>query len=169
MLPRRRPSSTPSRSPSGDLSHVGSASAPEKVRICRFTKLLPRIARLPLLKIQTPRTPRTSRRQELYHNGREQKGGAAVVPPWGCSIRRPPKVCEACEITSPIAFRYARPITARESERPNSLWRPRFLIPSLCLSPGGGGPPESVTKFASSASCWASWVDFLPFPSVLQK
>ena len=24
--------------------------------------------------------------QELYHNGREQKGGAAVVPPWGSSI-----------------------------------------------------------------------------------
>ena len=38
-----------------------------------------------------------------------------MVPPWGYSIRRPPKVCEACEITSPIAFRYARPITARES------------------------------------------------------
>ena len=101
---------------------------------------------------------------------RSSKGcGAAVVPPWGESIRRPPKVCEACEITSPIAFRYARPITARESERPSSLCRPRFLIPSLCLSPGGGGPPESRGKNPPSPSCWASWVDFLPFPSVLQK
>ena len=61
------------------------------------------------------------------------------------------------------------PITARESERPSSLCRPRFLIPSLCLSPAGGGPPESRGKNPSSASCWASWVDFLPFPSVLQK
>ena len=85
------------------------------------------------------RNAKNAKSQELYHNGREQKGGAAVVPPWGSSIRRPPKVCEACEITSPIAFRYARPITARESERPSSLCRPRFLIPSLCLSPGGGG------------------------------
>ena len=98
------------------------------------------------------------------------KGGwAAVVPPRGVSIRRPPKVCEACEITSPIAFRYARPITARESERPSSLCRPRFLIPSLCLSPAGGGPPESRGKNPPSPSCWASWVDFLSFPSVLQK
>ena len=95
--------------------------------------------------------------------------GEAAVAPQGSSIRRPPKVCEACEITSPIAFRYARPITARESERPSSLCRPRFLIPSLCLSPGGGGPPESRGKNPSSPSCWASWVDFLPFPSVLQK
>ena len=98
-----------------------------------------------------------------------QRVGGGGVPPWGPSIRRPPKVCEACWITSPIAFRYARPITARESERPSSLCRPRFLIPSLCLSPAGGGQPESRGKNPSSAYCWASWVDFLPFPSVLQK
>ena len=30
-------------------------------------------------------------------------------------------------------------ITDGESERPSSLCRPRFVIPSLLLSPGGGG------------------------------
>ena len=29
---------------------------------------------------------KNAKSQELYHNGREQKGGAAVVPPWGSSI-----------------------------------------------------------------------------------
>ena len=126
-----------------------------------FSRFLARMPRKP----RTPRTPaktrpRSQMRQEWLGSG---------APPQGVSIRRPPKVCEACEITSPIAFRYARPITDRESERPSSLCRPRFLIPSLCLSPGGGGPPESRGKNPPSPSCWASWVDFLPFPSVLQK
>ena len=61
MLPRRRPSSTPSRSPSDDLSHVGRADAPKKVRICRVTERLPRLARLPHVKTQMPRTPKTPR------------------------------------------------------------------------------------------------------------
>ena len=61
MLPRRCPSSNPSRNPSSDLSHVGRADALKKMSICRVTERQPRIARLPHLKIQTPRTPRTPR------------------------------------------------------------------------------------------------------------
>ena len=34
------------------------------------------------------------------------KLGGGGVPPWGPSIRRPPKVCEACWTFSHIAFRY---------------------------------------------------------------
>ena len=94
---------------------------------------------------------------------------AAVSPLGGLQSAAHRRCAKRARSPAPSLSRYARPITARESERPSSLCRPRFLIPSLCLSPGGGGPPESVTKFASSPSCWASWVDFLPFPSVLQK
>ena len=54
-------------------------------------------------------------------------------------------------------------ITKGESERPSSLCKPRLLFPSLFLSPGGWGQPESATKFAHSASCWVSWADFLLF------
>ena len=69
-----------------------------------------------------------------------------------------------------IGFRYSlEPITDRESERPSSLCRPRLLVPSLFLSPVGPGPPESRGKKAQLPSCWASWVDFWPFPSVLRK
>ena len=60
-------------------------------------------------------------------------------------------------------------ITDGESERSSSLCRPRFVIPSLFLSPGGWGPPESATKFAHSASCWVSWADFLLFWNALQN
>ena len=93
------------------------------------------------------------------------KGGwAAVVPPRGVSIRRPPKVCEACWITITIACQIRQDqSTKRESKRPSSLCMPRFLFPSLFLSPGGWGSPEPTTKFLPSASCWASWVDFLLF------
>ena len=62
-----------------------------------------------------------------------------------------------------------RSITDGESERPSSWCKPRLLIPSLFLSPGGWGQPETRSKNPPSASCWASWVDFLPFPSVLRK
>ena len=67
-------------------------------------------------------------------------GGAAVVPPWGLSIRRPPKVCEACETTTRIACQIRQDqSTDGESKRPSSLCRPRFLFPSLFLSPGAWG------------------------------
>ena len=60
-------------------------------------------------------------------------------------------------------------ITDGESERSSFWCKPRLVIPSLFLSPGGWGQPETRSKNPPSASCWASWVDFLPFPSVLQK
>ena len=86
MLPRRRLSSTPSRSPSGDLSHVGRADALKKVRICRITERLPRIARLPRLKIQTPRTPRTSRTSRVKNStttAENKRVGRRWSPPGG--------------------------------------------------------------------------------------
>ena len=96
--------------------------------------------------------------------------GGGGVPPWGPSIRRPPKVCEACETTTRIACQIRQDQSTKgESERPSSLCRPRFLFPSLFLSPGAWGPPEPRAKMWSNASCWASWVDFLLFPNTLQK
>jgi len=80
MLPRRRPSSTPSRNPSSDLSHVGRANAPRKVRICRVTERLPRIARLPHLKTPTPRTPRAKSSTTTAENKRV---GRRWSPPGG--------------------------------------------------------------------------------------
>ena len=44
-------------------------------------------------------------KQELNHKWPDCQGWVGGgAPPRGVSIRRPPKVCEACGITSPIAF-----------------------------------------------------------------
>ena len=83
MLLPRRPSSTPSRSPSDDLSHVGRADAPKKMRICRVTERLPRIARLPHLKTQTPRTPRTPRVKSSTTTAENKRVGRRWSPPRG--------------------------------------------------------------------------------------
>ena len=169
MLPRRGPSITHSRNPSSDLFHVGRADAPKKMSNCRVIERLPRIARLPHLKTQTPRTPRTPRVKSSTTTAENKRVGRRWSPPGGLQSAAHRR-CAKRARSQPNRFQDTLlPITARESERPSSLCRPRFLIPSLCLSPGGGGPPESRGKNAASPSCWASWVDFLPFPSVLQK
>ena len=50
--------------------------------------------------------------------------------------------------------------TKGESERPSSLCKPRLLFPSLFLSPGGWGPPESRGKKTQLPHLEASCVDF---------
>ena len=92
-----------------------------------------------------------------------------MVPHGGFQSAAHRRCAKRARSPAPSPVRYARPITARESERPSSLCRPRFLFPYLFLSPGTWGPPESRAKMWANASCWASWVDFLLFPSVLQK
>ena len=88
MLPRRRPSSTPSRSPSDDLSHVGRADAAKKMIICQIKERLPRIARLAYLNTQTPRTPRTPRAKNSTTTAENKRVGRRWSPPGG--INPPP-------------------------------------------------------------------------------
>ena len=86
MLPRRRPSSTPSRSPSDDLSHVGRADAAKKMRICQIKERLPRIARLAHLNTQTPRTPRTPRAKNSTTTAENKRVGRRWSPPGGVQL-----------------------------------------------------------------------------------
>ena len=78
------------------------------------------------------------------------------------AIGRPPKVCRACWTTSHIA-KIKMPEAIYRG--PNSNGKLKFsvwlLFPSLFLSPGRGR--DNRHKNPSSASCWASWVDFLVF------
>ena len=112
MLPRRRPSSTPSRSPSGDLSHVGRADTLKKVRICRVTKRLPRIAGLLHLKTQTPRTPRTPttprtpRVKSSTTMAENKRVGRRWSPPGGIQLNPPPHRGRACWTRRARAFFY---------------------------------------------------------------
>ena len=132
---------------------------------------MPKMQKMPkrLKRLKSPTFFKVHRKEHdhkglFYHRGRGKKGGAAVVPPWGLSIRRPPKVCEACWTTITIACQIRQDQSTKgESERPSSLCRPRFLFPSLFLSPGARGPPEPTTKIIAFYSCWASWADFLLF------
>ena len=92
MLPRRCTSNIPSRNPSSDLSHLGRADAPKKMRICRVTERLPRIARLPHLKTQTPRTPRAPRVKSSTTTAENKRVGRRWSPPGGLQYflcRRP--------------------------------------------------------------------------------
>ena len=98
MLPRRRPSSTPSRSPSDDLSHVGRADAVKKMRICQIKERLPRIARLAHLNTQTPRTPRTPRAKNSTTTAENKRVGRRWSPPGGLQLNPPPHRGRACQI-----------------------------------------------------------------------
>ena len=92
MLPRRRPSSTASRNPSDDLSHVGRADAAKKMIICQIKERLPRIARLAHLNTQTPRTPRTPRAKNSTTTAENKRVGRRWSPPGGLQYflcRRP--------------------------------------------------------------------------------
>ena len=169
MLPRRRPSSTPSSNPFSDLSHVGRADAPKKESICQVIERLPRIARLPHLKTQTPRTPRTPRIKSSTTTAENKRVGRRWSPPGGLQSAAHRRCAKRARSQPNRFLDTPLPITDRESERPSSLCRPRFLIPSLSLSPAGGGPPESRSKIWSNALNRASWVDFFLFPSALQK
>ena len=125
----------------------------------------------PSMEPRSPRYTKNPPNKNSITNGQTAKGGwAAVVPPGGVQFRRPPKVCEACWTTITIACQIRQDQSTKgESKRPSSLCRPRFLFPSLFLSLGAWGPVESRAKNPPSACCWASWVDFLLFPSMLQK
>ena len=67
-----------------------------------------------------------------------QRVGGGGVPPWGPSIRRPPKVCEACWtiITSP--FRYVQ----IKSQRANLKGQAHYARPGSC-SPLFFSPQEA--------------------------
>ncbi len=104
-------------------------------------------------------------RKDMDHRvaGPPRVGGRRWSPPGG-SNPPPTEGVRSVLDNNHIAFQI-RPdhIANGESERPSTLCSPRLLFPSLSLSPGGWGPPEPATKFTRSASCWASWADFLLF------
>ena len=157
MLPRRRPSSTPSRNPSSDLSHVGRADAPKKVRICRVTERLPRIARLPHLKTQTPRTPkkpRTPRAKSSTTTAENKRVGRRWSSPGGLQSAAHRRCAKRAGHSATSLSDTSRSITKGESERPSSLCKPRLLFPSLFLFPGGWGLPESRSKKKRNFRTW---------------
>ena len=86
MLPRRCTSNIPSRNPSSDLSHVGRADTLKKVRICRATNRLARIAALLHLKTQTPRTPRTLSAKNSTTTAENKRVGRRWSPPGGLQL-----------------------------------------------------------------------------------
>ena len=108
MLPRRRPSNTPSRNPSSDLSHVGRADAPKKMRICRVTERLPRIARLPHLKTQTPRTPRTPRVKSSTTTAENKRVGRRWSPPGGLQSAAHRRCAKRARYSATSPVRYVK-------------------------------------------------------------
>ena len=107
--------------------HVGRADAPKKVRICRVTERQPRIARLPHLKIQTPRTPRTSRTPRVKSStttAENKRVGRRWSPPGGLQYflcRRPrtklsPQVGRRLEQGWPYYFLCRRPWTKLQQQ-----------------------------------------------------
>ena len=123
MLPRRRPSSTASRNPSDDLSHVGRADAAKKIIICQIKERLPRIARLAHLNTQTPRTPRTPRAKNSTTTAENKRVGRRWSPPGGLQYflcRRPrtklsPQVGRRLEQGWPYYFLCRRAAETRDT------------------------------------------------------
>ena len=74
----------------------------------------------------------------FYHNGLGTNGGGGGAPPWGVSIRRPPKVCEACWtiITSPVRY------VLIKSQRANLKGQAHYARPGSC-SPLFFSPQEA--------------------------
>ena len=92
---------------------------------------------------RTPPTPRTTRAKNTSPKGQAPKGGAAVVPSWGSSIRRPPKVDTACWTTY-----YLFEICPTSSIQEGSS--DMFSIPLSIISPQEGGDhrrPEPSLRF----------------------
>ena len=88
-------------------------------------------------------------------------GGAAVVPPWGFGIRRPPQVWQ--RRAGPLCFNsgpICKVLTPKDlSEK---FWPQGSGFPSLFLSPGARGPPEPRPQNPSSASLGPFWSIFCP-------
>ena len=78
-----------------------------------------------------------------------------MVPPRGSSIRRPPKVCEACRTHSQF-------VQSPTSNAQPYHSKPRMsLYPSLNLSPGGPSTPPTRSQKAENFGFFAFFSIFL--------
>ena len=93
-------------------------------------------------------------------------GWPAVSPPWGLSIRRPPKVCQR---RARLLTNWLCPITAGHSRYSFVQFDLKCSFPYPFLSPGAWGSPEPSHKFALSVSCWPILVDFFASRTALEK
>ena len=93
-------------------------------------------------------------------------GEAAVAPPGGSSIRRPPKVCQR---RARLISNWLCPITAGQSRHSFEQFDLKCSFPYPFLSPGAWGSPEPSSKKSLSASCWLILVVFFAFPTAPVK
>ena len=104
-------------------------------------------------------------KQDLDHKS-AKSGWAAVLPPGGVSIRRPPKVCQRrAELLSNWLCR----ITGGQSRHSFAQFDLKCSNPYPFLSPGAWGSPEPSSKKSLSVSCWPILVDFFAFRTALEK
>ena len=93
-------------------------------------------------------------------------GWPAVSPPWGLSIRRPPKVCQQrAELTSNWLCR----ITAGQSRHSFAQFDLKCSFPYPFLSPGAWGPPQTRSQKAEKFAFFAFFLDFLASRTALEK
>ena len=97
----------------------------------------------------------------LYSKTRPKLGDGGV-PPWGPSIRQPPKVCQR---RAELISNWLCPITAGQSRHSFAQFDLKCSFPYPFLSPGAWGSPEPSVKKLLSASCWLILVDFLGLDS----
>ena len=95
-----------------------------------------------------------------------RSGWPAVSPPWGLSIRRPPKVCQR---RANLISNWFCPITAGQSRYSFAQFDLKCSFPYPFLSPGAWGSPEPSSKKSLSASCWLILVVFFAFPTAPVK
>ena len=91
-------------------------------------------------------------------------GEAAVAPPWGSSIRRPPKVCRACWITTtslstkaPDLSQMAKLLMASSSSCSENSYTPLFFSPQ---EPGDHRRP--CAKKRKNGTLWLFFSIFCP-------
>ena len=93
-------------------------------------------------------------------------GEAAVAPPWGSSIRRPPKVCQR---RARLISNWLCPITAGQSRHSFAQFDLKCSFPYPFLSPGAWGPPQTRRQKAEKFGFFALFLDFFAFRSALEK
>ena len=136
-----------------DLSCIIGPFANKKwPRSCRATGRLPRMPLLPC--------PGSDGRNA------HGVGGWRFPPPWGLSIRRPPKVCQR---RARLISNWLCPITAGQSRHSFAQFDLKCFFPYPFLSPPAWGSPEPSYKFALSASCWDISAVFFAFRIALEK
>ena len=93
-------------------------------------------------------------------------GEAAVAPPGGSSIRRPPKVCQR---RAERKSNWLCPITAGQSRHSFAQFDLKCSFPFPFLSPGAWGPPQTRRQKAEKFGFFAFLVDFFAFRTALEK